>query len=112
MAGDSKSLSFDNSIFESALAEQSRHTVKLTTAVWANLTGTLQVTNSQFNGFGTDYGALSVFATNVTISGCSFTNNIAATAGAGLYITGALQEPSCPCRHQCFRALPMSADKP
>ena len=57
-------------------------------AVWANLTGTLVVTNSKFTEFTTDYGALSVHATNVTISGCSFTRNAANTAGGALFITG------------------------
>ena len=88
MAGASKSLAFDNCIFESALSPATRRTTILTTAVWANVTGTLEVANCQFNGFGTEYGSLSVFATNITIDNCSFTNNLARTAGAGLYITG------------------------
>ena len=88
MAGAAKSLKFDNNIFQSALSVSTRHTWTLTTAVWANLTGILEVSSCQFNGFGTDYGSLSVFATNVTISNCSFNNNLAQTAGAGLYITG------------------------
>lgn len=88
MAGGSKSLSFNNNIFESAFTPATRHTWTLTTAVWANLTGVLEVSNCQFNGFGTDYGSLSVFATNVTLTNCSFHNNLAKTAGAGLYITG------------------------
>ena len=88
MAGASKSLTFENSTFQSAFSTLDRHTFTLTTAVWANLTGILEVSNCQFNGFGTDYGSLSVFATNVTIVNCSFTDNVAQTAGAGLYITG------------------------
>lgn len=56
--------------------------------MWANLTGTFTVTNSSFTEFTTDYGALSAHATNVTISGCSFTKNTAKAAGGALFITG------------------------
>lgn len=90
MAGPSKALTFDNSIFRSAIPKASRETLQLTTACWANLTGVLEVSNCRFDGFGTDYGSLSMFATNVTITNCSFTNGLAQTAGAGLYITGQL----------------------
>ena len=59
-----------------------------TAAVWVNLTGTLTVTNSSFTEFNTSYGALSVHASNATISNCSFTRNIADHAGGALFITG------------------------
>lgn len=85
MGGASKSLDISNSAFQN---DRPVDFYPLTTAVWANLTGTLKVSNCSFTGFGTDYGSLSVDAANVTISSCNFTNNAAGTAGGGLFITG------------------------
>ena len=86
MFGDAHTVNFDNSIFESDIAETTREAKAFptSTGVWVNTTGDLQVSSCQFNGFGTDYGALSVFAANVTVTNCSFDNNVALTSGAGL----------------------------
>lgn len=87
ISGASPSVQISNSTFQ---YDQSRPAVvnASTAAVWANLTGTLTVINSNFTEFTTSYGALSVHASNVTISNCSFTRNTADHAGAGLFITG------------------------
>ncbi len=86
MGGASNSLEITNSVFQHSPGPQVFR--PLSTAVWANLTGILTVSNCSFSDFGTQYGSLSVDAANVTITSCNFTGNAAGTAGGGLLITG------------------------
>lgn len=88
MFGDAHSVTFENSNFVSDIpvATREAQAFPTSTGVWVNSTGNLQVINCQFKGFGTDYGALSVFATNITVTNCRFDDNVALTSGAGLSI--------------------------
>ena len=87
ISGASTSVEISNSTFQNDQDRPALVSIS-TAAVWANVTGTLKVTSSNFTEFNTNYGALSVHATNVTISGCSFAKNTADTAGGALFITG------------------------
>ena len=85
-----RSLAITNSAFENdkVVRPSGGDYFELTAAVWANLTGVLVVKDCSFTGFLTDYGSLSVHATNVTVANSNFSGNGAATAGGGLFITG------------------------
>ena len=87
ISGASTSVEISNSTFQNDQDRPALVSVS-TAAVWANVTGTLKVTSSNFTQFNTNYDALSVHAINVTISGCSFAKNTADTAGGALFITG------------------------